>query len=172
MRRNRLIARVIRLIPAAALMGAGAPGGTVLFAGGAWAAIDRGSSCEALSRSVRVAIRGKAQPMASFAFTPDHRRWGELHVQLSREARPGASVMLRIGGQPFLLAGRGGSAWSTGTGQEQAIQAAVRQGGVMRAEARDPAGRRFADAYPLDGAPTAIDSAAARCALRGAGKIG
>ena len=41
----------------------------------------------------------------------------------------------------------------------------------MRFEARDVAGGRFADPYLLDGAPTAIDAAAARCALRGAGKI-
>jgi hypothetical protein len=34
----------------------------------------------------------------------------------------------------------------------------------MRIEGRDLAGRRFADPYPLDGAPTAIDAAAARCA--------
>ena len=41
----------------------------------------------------------------------------------------------------------------------------------MRVEARDRAGVRFIDPYVLDGAPTAIDAAAARCAIRGAGKI-
>jgi hypothetical protein len=49
--------------------------------------------------------------------------------------------------------------------------AAVRGGGTMRIEARDAAGVRFIDPYVLEGAPTAIDAAAARCALRGAGKI-
>jgi hypothetical protein len=34
----------------------------------------------------------------------------------------------------------------------------------MRVEARDGAGRRFADTYGLAGAATAIDAAAARCA--------
>jgi hypothetical protein len=34
----------------------------------------------------------------------------------------------------------------------------------MRIEARDRAGRRFADRYLLAGAPTAIDPAAAACA--------
>jgi len=38
-------------------------------------------------------------------------------------------------------------------------------------QSRDGFGARFSDPYLLDGAPTAIDAAAARCALRGAGKI-
>ena len=79
--------------------------------------------------------------------------------------------MLQSGGQPFLLVARGDWAWSRGALQEQAIIAAARDASAMRVEARDGAGRRFVDAYLLDGAPTAIDAAAARCALRGAGKI-
>jgi hypothetical protein len=145
--------------------------GAVVFAGGAWAAIDRGSVCEALARSAKIAARGKVQATAGFAFTPDHRRWGEFHAQLSRMPRPGSSVMLQVGAQPFLLAARDGWAWSRGPLQEQAIIAAVRNATGMRIDARDGAGRRFADPYLLDGAPTAIDAAAARCALRGAGKV-
>jgi hypothetical protein len=143
----------------------------VLVAGGAWAAIDRVSVCEALSRSPRAAPKGQQPPSAGFAFTPDHRRWGEFHAQLSREPRPGSSVMLTIAGQPFLLVARGAWAWSTGPAQEQALIAAARAAPAMRIEGRDLAGNRFADPYMLDGAPTAIDAAAARCALRGAGKI-
>jgi hypothetical protein len=79
--------------------------------------------------------------------------------------------MLQIGDQPFLLVARGDWAWSRGPLQEQAIIAAARDASAMRVEARDGAGRRFVDSYMLDGAPTAIDAAAARCALRGAGKI-
>jgi hypothetical protein len=79
--------------------------------------------------------------------------------------------MLSIGPQPFLLVARGDWAWSTGPLQEQAIIAAARTATTMRVEARDGSGVRFADPYLLDGAPTAIDAAAARCALRGAGKI-
>jgi hypothetical protein len=48
--------------------------------------------------------------------------------------------------------------------QEAAILAAARGATSMRVEARDAAGRRFADRYLLDGAPTAIDAAAAGCA--------
>ena len=144
---------------------------STLFAGGAWAAIDRGASCEALARSVRIAAKGKVQATAGFAFTPDRRRWGEFHAHLRRMPRPGSSVMLQIGDQPFLLVTRGDWAWSRGPLQEQAIIAAARNASSMRVEARDRSGRRFNDVYLLDGAPTAIDAAAARCALRGAGKI-
>jgi hypothetical protein len=159
------------LFVALGLAGPAAARGTILYAGGGWAAVDRGGVCEALSRSAKVAPRGKVQASAGFAFTPDHRRWGEFHARLSRIARPGSSVILHIGATPFLLVARADWAWSRGPAQEQAIIAAARAGGHMNIEARDRAGARFIDPYVLDGAPTAIDSAAARCALRGAGKI-
>jgi len=144
---------------------------TVLYAKGAWAAIDRRSVCEAATRSLRLAAKDKVQALAGFSFTPDHRRWGEFYARLSRVPRAGSSVILTIGGQPFLLVSRGDWAWSRGPLQEQAIIAAARNAGGMRIEARDQGGRRFSDPYLLDGAPTAIDAAAARCALRGAGKV-
>jgi hypothetical protein len=113
---------------------------------------------------MRIAEKGKVQATAGFAFAPDRRRWGEFSARLSREVRPGSSVMLNIGGQPFLLVARGGWAWSRGPRQEQAIIAAARIASGMQVEGRDAAGRRFRDAYPLAGAATAIDAAAARCA--------
>ena len=145
--------------------------GAIVFAGGSWAAVDRGSSCVALTRSERIAAKGKVQATAGFAFTPDHRRWGEFHAHLRRMPRAGASVMLDVGGEVFLLVARGDWAWSSGPLQEQAIISAARDAETMRVESHDAAGRRFVDPYSLDGAPTAIDAAAARCALRGAGKI-
>ena len=144
---------------------------TVLYANGAWAAIDRGGVCEAATRSLRVVPKNKVQALAGFSFTPDHRRWGEFHARLSRVPRAGSSILLTIGRQPFLLVARGDWAWSRGPLQEQAIIAAARGGGAMRIEGRDQGGSRFSDPYLLDGAPTAIDAAAARCALRGAGKV-
>ncbi|NUQ19245.1 MAG: hypothetical protein HOP95_12515, partial [Sphingomonas sp.] len=51
--------------------------GTVIYAGGAWAAIDRGASCEALTRSQRIASKDEVQAVAGFTFTADHARWGE-----------------------------------------------------------------------------------------------
>jgi hypothetical protein len=146
--------------------------GAVIHAEGAWAAIDRGTACEAAARSVRVAAKGKVQALAAFTFTADHRRWGEFHALLRRIPRAGASVMLRIDDQPFLLVARGAEAWSDGPAQEQAIIAALRDAARMSVESRDRAGQRFIDYYDTRGAPTAIDAAAARCALRGAGKIG
>jgi hypothetical protein len=85
---------------------------TVIHAAGAWAAIDRGTVCEALARSVRIAAKGKVQATAGLTFAPDRKRWGEFHARLSREVRPGSSVMLTVGNQQFLLVSRGGWAWS------------------------------------------------------------
>jgi hypothetical protein len=156
-----LSAAVFTLVafPAAALAA-----GSIIQVRGTWAAIDRGESCVALGRSAKIAAKGKAQASAGFAFSVDRRRWGEFHARLSRPSRAGSSVILKVGGQPFLLTARGEWAWSRGPAQEQAIVAAVRTAAAMRVEARDSAGRRFTDPYGLDGAPTAIDAAAARCA--------
>src|SRR6185312_7372902 len=98
----------------------GATRGTVTYAGGAWAAIDRSQACEAVSRSLKIAPKGKVQAEAGVTFTPDRRRWGEFHARLSRLPRPGSSVILTVGGQPFLLVARGDWAWSRGSLQEQA----------------------------------------------------
>jgi hypothetical protein len=87
-----------------------------------------------------------------------------LRVQLSRAPRAGSTVIAYAGEQPFLLAWRGGWAWSRGPAQEGALIAAMRAGQWMRIEARDGGGRRFVDRYQLAGAPTAIDAAAAACA--------
>jgi hypothetical protein len=149
----------------------GQAAGTVIEARGAWAAIDRGGACEALSRALRIAAKGQVQALAGLSFTPDRRRWGEFHARLIRVPRAGSSVILTIGDQPFLLAARGDWAWSRGPAQEQAIIAALRGANWMRVEARDGSGRRFVDHYSLAGVPTAIDAAAARCAAAGAGKI-
>jgi hypothetical protein len=138
--------------------------GNVLYAGGAWAAIDRGPMCEALSRSLRIAAKGKVQAQAGFSFSADRRHWGEFHAQLRRMPRQGAAVMLRIDDRPFLLISRANQAWSDGPVQEQAIIAALRGATSMSVESRDGAGQRFVDPYSLDGAATAIDAAAAACA--------
>ena len=163
--------RALLFLALAAVAGPAAARGNVVFAGGAWSAIDRGAVCEALTKSQKIAPRDKVQPLAGISFTADRRRWGEFHVRLSRMPRGDATVMLKVGDQPFLLVARDGWAWSRGPGQAQAIIDALRTATNMRVESRDAAGVRFTDPYLLDGAPTAIDAAAARCALRGAGKI-
>jgi hypothetical protein len=165
------VGKFISLLICLGLAAAADARGAIISAEGAWAAIDRGATCEALSRSVRLAARGKVQGVAGFTFSPDHRRWDEFHVRLRRIPRGGATVMLRIDSQPFLLVARGDMAWSDGPGQDQAIIGALRDASRMSVESRDQAGRRFIDYYATAGAPTAIDAAAARCSLRGAGKI-
>ena len=138
---------------------------------GDWAAFDRGASCEALSRSLLMPRKGEPQPHIVFtfdrsAFDRGGARQGELSVALRRPSRPGSSVVMTIGDQPFLLSGRGTGAWSRGPAQEAAIIAAIRSSTGMRVEARDLAGRRMVDRYVLGGAPTAIDAAAAACSRR------
>ena len=147
-----------------AVPGGAIAAGRILFAAGTWSTIDRGGVCVAAGRSAKIAVKGKVQAVAGFTFTADRRRWGEFHTQLSRMPRAGSSVILTVGNQPFLLAVRGGWAWSRGPGQEQAIIAAVRSATGMRIQARDGAGNRFTDPYALEGAPTAIDAAASACA--------
>ena len=133
---------------------------------GQWAALKDDGRCRAMARSLRDAARGQPQAYAAFLFGSDRRQAGVLSVRLSRPARTGASIVLTVGDRPFLLKGAGHFAWSRGPAQEAAIIAAIRGAGGMRVEARDPAGRRTVDRYLLNGAPTAIDAAAAACSTR------
>ena len=137
-----------------------------IAASGDWAAFDRGATCEAVSRSLLVPLKGDEQPRIAIAFDRGGPRRGEIGLHLHRAARPGSSVVLTVGDQPFLLSARGGDAWSRGPLQEAAIIAAIRRESGMRVEARDEAGRRMVDRYSLSGAPTAIDAAAARCSRK------
>ena len=137
-----------------------------LASSGDWAAFDRGASCDAISRSLAVPRKGEPQPHIAIAFDRGGARHGELSVAFRRPMRPGSSVVMTIGDQPFLLSARGAGAWSRGPAQEGAIIAAIRSATGMRVEARDLAGRRMVDRYALGGAPTAIDAAAAACTRR------
>lgn len=154
-----------RLLFLAALIAAPAfaRGGSVIAAGGHWAAILSNGQCDAETLSLAVGATGKERGRAGFTFSADRRRWGQFHARLSRIPRPGASVIATIGSQPFLLVARGDWAWSSGRAQEQAMIAAVRSADSLRVQSRDRSGRRFTDRFVLDFAPTAIDAAAARC---------
>jgi hypothetical protein len=135
----------------------------LIVARGHWASFDRGGYFEAVARSIRIATARQEQPRVAIAFDRAGPRIGQLTARLRRPARAGSSVLATIGDQPFLLSARGLDAWSRGPAQEAAILAAMRIAGGMRVEARDMAGRRMVDRYWLDGAPTAIDAAAAAC---------
>lgn len=155
-----------------ALLTASASAVPPIFAGGQWVALDRGNSCEAATRSIRIAEKGKVQARAGFAFDISGPRHGQFFAQLSRMPRPGSTVILTVGDQPFLLAAGSGWAWSRDPAQEAAIIQAARSVGGMRIESRDQAGSRFTDRYLLDGAATAIDAAAAHCATAKLAKSG
>ncbi|MEO8176586.1 MAG: hypothetical protein ABI626_07995 [Sphingomicrobium sp.] len=135
----------------------------ILAAQGSWAALKYGDRCEAVSRPLLPAARRQPEARAGFSFAAGAGQ-GQFHVRLSRIPRPASSVMLTIGERPFMLLAQGDWAWSRGALQESAILEAARGTTAMRVEARDAAGRRFADHYLLNGAPTAIDAAAAGCA--------
>jgi len=134
---------------------------TIVAADGQWAALSQGRTCEAAARSLGTVYKDRPSARASLAFDAGGPRHGQFAVRLSRVPRPGASVMLHVGATPFLLMSQGDMAWSRGPGQEQAIVAAMRVSGGMRIEARSPGGGRIVDRYSLDGAPLAIDAAAA-----------
>jgi hypothetical protein len=133
----------------------------IVAADGQWVTLSRGRTCEAASRSLGVVYKGRPPARASLSFDAGGPRHGQFAARLSRLPRTGATVMLHVGDRPFLLMGRGDMAWSRGPGQEQAIMAAMRKAGGMRLEARSPGGGRIVDRYSLDGAPLAIDAAAA-----------
>lgn len=162
-----MLARSIVLVLAIAVPGASAAPAAraeVLFARGHWAALRQGSQCEAAARPLPPAAERQPEARAGFTFANRGSRRGEFHARLSRATRAGSSVILTIGKRPFLLAARGERAWSRGPLQDAAMIEAARAAASMRIEARDSAGRRFADRYLLAGAPTAIDAAAAGCA--------
>jgi hypothetical protein len=137
----------------------------LLIARGSWASFDRGASCEAVAKPEMAPRQRDVQPYVAIAFDRGGPRHGQLFAQLRRPSRPGSSVLLTVGDQPFLLIARGASAWSKDAAQEVAIIAAMRAAGGMRLESRDTSGRRMADRFLLAGAPTAIDAAAAACSF-------
>lgn len=140
-----------------------ARGGSVIAAGGHWAAILRDGQCDSESLALGPPVKGQPRALAGFSFSPDRRRWGQFHARLSRVPRPGASVIATIGRQPFLLVSAGPWGWSTGPAQDAAMIAALRSADSLRLQSRDQSGQRFTDSFALDFAPTAIDAAAARC---------
>jgi hypothetical protein len=148
-------------VPLFFLAAAAAATPSIVAADGQWAALSQGRTCEAASSSVGTVYKDRPPARASLSFDAGGPRHGQFAARLSRVPRPGASVMLHIGDTPFLLMTQGDMAWSRGPAQEQAIVAAMRANGGMRVEARSPGGGRIVDRYSLDGAPLAIDAAAA-----------
>jgi hypothetical protein len=121
--------------------------------------------CDAASLSLLPASKSRLQGRASLTFD-GARRVGQFSAALSKPVGAGSGVILTVDDQPFLLVARGTVAWSRGPAQEAAIIAAMRNAPRMRIEGRSDRGVRFIDRYDLDGAPTAIDAAAACAVMR------
>ena len=102
-------------------------------------------------------------PYASVGTWPRRQVRGQVHVRLSRNAAPAATISLGVGGQRFELTGGGADAWARDRRMDAAIVAAMRSAGSMSVSARDSAGRRFTDRYSLEGAATALDAATVGC---------
>ena len=136
----------------------------IVAAAGRWAALAGQGQCDAASLSLLPASKTRLRGRAGLTF--DQRaRHGLFVAALSKPVAPTSSVMLTIDDEHYLLVARGLGAWSRGPAQEAAIVAALRRATRMRIEGRSVRGLRFIDRYDLDGAPTAIDAAAA-CALK------
>ena len=132
---------------------------------GHWGALRQGPTCEAASQALSLSDRSRPLARASLSFDAGGPRRGQFAIRFGRVPRPGGSVMLTIGDTPFLLMARGDMAWSRGPAQEVAIIDAIRRSSSMRVEARGMGGGRSVERFSLDGAPLAIDAAAA-CAAR------
>ncbi|MEO5640980.1 MAG: hypothetical protein ABIQ98_04340 [Sphingomicrobium sp.] len=156
--------RAMAIAGLAAMLTAAVPTRTT-YAFGSWASLDRGATCEALTRTEQLAADPAAQPHAGFVFDRMGPRRGQFAAQLAHPVRPDATVLLTVGSKPFLLTARDRFAWSRGSAQEAAIISAARFGSGMRIEARSPGHGRFVDSYSLTGAAGAIDAAAA-CSVR------
>lgn len=123
-----------------------------------------GPRCYAIAMAAPSTLRRDYQPYATVAIWPRHNVRGQVHFRLSRRLLPGAPIALFLGGQRFRLVGGGGDAWAADKRMDAAIVAAIRSAGEMVISARGADGRGFTNTWLLDGAATAMDSAAVGCA--------
>lgn len=124
---------------------------------------------EAGPRCYAIAVsRGTSgqQAYATVTTWPRHNIRGQTHFRLSREARPGSAVTLRIGRERFGLTGSGTNAWGANRRMDAAILAALRSANRLSVNGIDTGGRRFSDSYALNGVASAMDAATVACARR------
>jgi hypothetical protein len=137
-----------------------------LGAWGHWAAFRDGARCYAISQPSQAPEAQGWQPFASVGTWPGRGRGGQLHVRLSRAARAGSAVLLRIDGRTFQLIGAGREAWAPDARADADIQAAMRTGIDLAVETRATDGLAVRDLYRLRGAATAMDAASIACTRR------
>ena len=109
--------------------------------------------------------RARSQATAGFAFTPDHRRWGEFHAQLSRHAAAGLE-------RDAAASATSRSCWSrAATGRGAAARCRSRRSSPRCATRRECGSRRAIIAgralhRPLSARRRADRDRCRRCALR------
>jgi hypothetical protein len=135
---------------------------------GTWGAFADEGRCYAISAPDPAAASRPWRPFASIGDWPGRHIAGQLHIRLSRAARPGSAVLLRIDGRVFQLVGGGADAWAPDAAADAQIANAMRTGIEMSVETRAEGGQTIRDRYHLRGAATAMDAAAIACAPRSA----
>lgn len=133
---------------------------------GQWAAFRDAQAprCYAIAMASPSTMKREFQPFATVAWWPRQQVRGQVHFRLSRQIKAGAPLSLSIGGQRIALVGGGAEAWAADKRGDAAIMAAMRSAKEMTVYARDAAGRGFSNTYTLEGAATAMDTAALGCA--------
>lgn len=130
-----------------------------VFAG--WGAFRDPTRCYAITEPA--GRERESRPFASVGWWPAQGARGQVHIRLSRPAREGSAILLKIDDQVFQLAARGRDAFADRR-DDRRILAAMRVGVTMIAETRSESGARIGDRYRLAGAATALDAAAFACA--------
>lgn len=119
--------------------------------------------CYAIAEAESVSNARDFQPFASVGTWPTRNVRGQVHFRLGRRLGDSPRVQLAIGGDRFVLTAGDGDAWAPDARADREIVAAMRTASRMTVSATDERGRRFTDAYSLNGAATAIDAAAVGC---------
>ncbi len=119
--------------------------------------------CFAIARPTSAMPGREWKPFVSVGFYPAQKTYGQLHVRLRFNLRPGSRITATIDQRRFALTGRGSDAWAVSASQDLAIIQSMRSGRSISVEAVSSTGQGFADSYRLRGAASAIDAAAINC---------
>ena len=120
--------------------------------------------CYAIAMAAPSTLKKDFQPYAAVGAWPSKAIRNQIHFRLSRRLAPGGRIVLTLGRERFELTGGEADAWAADRRMDAAIVAAMRSASSMTVSARDRAGRRFSNTWPLAGAASAMDAAAIGCA--------
>lgn len=120
--------------------------------------------CYAVAMAAPSRLKKDFQPYVAIGAWPSKGIRNQVHFRLSRRLAPGGRIVLTLGRERFELTGGEADAWAVDRRMDAAIVAAMRSAASMTVSARDRAGRRFSNSWPLAGAASAMDAAAIGCA--------